>query len=83
MVTSRDIRDFMVKARVVPADPPIGDDESLFEHGVIDSLKLMDCVAALEESFGIRVDQDDLIPDHFDTIDGMARYVAQKQPAST
>ena len=52
-----------------------GDDESLFDSGLLDSFALTDMVAALEEKFEIKVPDSDLNPRKFDTIEKIEAYV--------
>jgi D-alanine--poly(phosphoribitol) ligase subunit 2 len=60
------------------ADVP-GDDESLFDSGLLDSFALTDMVAALEEKFGIKVPDSDLNPRKFDTIEKIEAYVESRK----
>jgi len=56
----------------------LADDESLLEAGVIDSAGMVDLIAYLEGTFAITIDEDDMIPENFDSIDAMAAYVDDK-----
>jgi acyl carrier protein len=60
----------------------IRDDESLLEAGLLDSVAMVDLVAHLEQTYGIRVDEDDMTPENFDSISAIAAYLAGKQAAS-
>src|SRR5688572_5380494 len=74
-----DIRTHLTDLGFLPAQcAAVGDSQSLFDAGVLDSLRLIELVARLEDRFGIRVPADDLIPDHFDSIAGMSRYVGDR-----
>jgi acyl carrier protein len=76
-VTVTEIRNQLTKMGFIGASAPLADEDSLMDSGAIDSLRLMDLVTRLEALYGITVDQDDLIPENFDSIEGIARYVAQ------
>jgi acyl carrier protein len=56
-----------------------GDDESLFDSGLLDSFALTDMVAALEQKFGIKVPDSDLNPRKFDTIEKIEAYVESRK----
>ena len=56
-----------------------GDDESLFDSGLLDSFALTDMVAALEAKFGIKVPDSDLNPRKFDTIEKIEAYVESRK----
>jgi len=51
--------------------------QNLLDSGTIDSLAMIDLVVYLEDTFGISVATDDLIPENFSTLDSIAAYVAR------
>ncbi|MEP7352099.1 MAG: phosphopantetheine-binding protein [Acidobacteriota bacterium] len=53
-------------------------DESLFESGLLDSFALPDLIAAIEESFSIKVPDTDLSPRKFDSLSRIAQYLEQR-----
>lgn len=56
----------------------VSNSDSLLESGVLDSLAVMRLAAFLEERYGVTVAEDDLMPEHFDTIDAITALVASK-----
>jgi len=52
--------------------------ESLFESGVLDSFALVDLVSALEQGFGIKIPDSDLIPQRFESIARIEQYLATR-----
>ena len=52
-----------------------GRDSSLFLSGVLDSFALVDFVTLLESECGIRVDDNDLRPENFDTIAKIEAFI--------
>ena len=73
------MRDRLLKVlKKVTGQPlTIGDEDSLFESGLLDSFALPDLVSGLEEEFSFKVPDSDLNPRKFDTISRIDRYVAQ------
>ena len=61
----------------------VGDSQSLLAAGALDSLGVLRLVALIEERYGISVQDDDLMPENFDTIDSIAAFVAWKRDAHT
>ncbi|HKE49016.1 MAG TPA: acyl carrier protein [Rhodanobacteraceae bacterium] len=53
------------------------DDVSLLERGIIDSTGVLEIVMYLEETFGIKVKDSDMLPENFDRVDSIARFVAR------
>lgn len=57
----------------------LGTGDSLLENGILDSLGILDVVAFLEAEFRIRVTDDDLVPEHFETLERLSAFVERKQ----
>lgn len=57
------------------------DTDSLIEAGLIDSTGVLELVAFLEGRFGIAVGDADIVPQHFDSIAGLAAYVRARSGA--
>jgi acyl carrier protein len=53
-------------------------DEDLLEQGIIDSLGLMKLVDFMEKNFGIKIIDEDIVPDNFQSLSSMARLVEQQ-----
>ena len=58
----------------------IAPDQSLFS-GVLDSLGTLRLVVFIEETYGIQVADGELIPENFDTVERLAKYVKTKTAA--
>jgi acyl carrier protein len=54
---------------------PLGNSTSLLETGILDSLSLLRLVVFVQEQFGITVDDVDLVPENFDTVDAICAYL--------
>ncbi|HYZ56057.1 MAG TPA: phosphopantetheine-binding protein [Streptosporangiaceae bacterium] len=57
---------------------PLGNATSLLETGVLDSLSLLRLVLFLQERFGIVVDDVDLVPEHFASVDAICAYLRSR-----
>jgi acyl carrier protein len=55
----------------------IGDDDDLME--VLDSLQILRMVTDLENQFSIHVENGDLTPENFGSVEKLAAFVARKQ----
>lgn len=53
-------------------------DEDLLAAELIDSLGITELVAFLEGRFAIKVDDEDLTPDNFRSVDAIAAFVVRK-----
>ncbi|HHM01371.1 MAG TPA: acyl carrier protein, partial [Caldithrix abyssi] len=54
-------------------------DDSLLELGIIDSVKMMEMISFLEENFGIEVDDEELMPENFDSLNAIVAFIESKK----
>lgn len=57
------------------------DDDSFLEGGVLDSMGILELIEHLDESFGIKVEGDELVPDNLDSINSLITFISSKIPA--
>lgn len=53
----------------------LNDDDSFLETGIIDSTGILELVAFIEEKFEFEVNDEDLIPDNFDSVNKLISYI--------
>lgn len=71
-------REFIVSNFLFGADDStLGDEDSFLENGIIDSTGILEVVAWIEETFGFRVPDADLLPENFDSISCLGRYISR------
>lgn len=68
------VEEIMMADRNTKIDP----DESLVESGVLDSLALLRFINFLEEQFDIVVDDIEVVPDNFESINVASAFVTGK-----
>lgn len=61
----------------------LGNDDSFLDKGIIDSTGILELVMFLEEQFGVKVDDSELLPENFDSINRLAQFVARKTGQTT
>lgn len=54
-------------------------DEALISSGLIDSFSLVDLALLVEDEFGVVIDDTELNPDSFDTLEQLAALIQSKQ----
>lgn len=57
----------------------IDPDADLIEQRVIDSLAILKLVTFLEESCGIKVLDEDIVPENFKSVNDLVRFVEEKR----
>jgi acyl carrier protein len=56
----------------------LADADSFLDRHVLDSTGFLELVAFIEEAFGIKVGDAEMIPENLDSIDNVAAFVARK-----
>ncbi len=55
--------------------------QSLLETGVIDSTGVLELIAFIEETYGIKIEDEEIIPENLDTIQDITYFINQKLSA--
>lgn len=58
----------------------LSNDTSLIESGMIDSVNMVQILSFIEEKFGIKVEDNELVPENFETINSMRDLIQGKLP---
>ena len=53
-------------------------DQSLISSGIVDSLALLRLIAFMEERFGVTIEDDEVVPENFETINVMKYLIERK-----
>lgn len=73
------IRQFISTNFYVPDPAALKDDSSFLDLGVIDSTGVLEVVAFLESEFSITVDDMEIVPENFDSIANLTKFIQTKQ----
>ena len=74
------IKKFLVQQ--FPATKNVGNEDPLLKNGLIDSLGILEVVTFLESEFGIVVVDEELLPENFESIRSLSKFVLQKTNGS-
>ncbi|MBN2428715.1 MAG: acyl carrier protein [Deltaproteobacteria bacterium] len=55
----------------------IGEEDDLITSGIIDSLGIMHLIGFLESTFGIRIPDEDFVPENFSSVKAIASFVSR------
>jgi len=73
-----EIRQFIADKFLFGDDHQPSSDASLLEAGIIDSTGVLELIAYMEKHFGIRVEDDELVPENLDTIANICSFLTRK-----
>ena len=80
MSTETQIRSFILENFLYTSDESkLGDSDSFLEHGIVDSTGILELLMFVEEAFGFEVEDEEVLPDNFDSVERLTRYVEQKK----
>jgi acyl carrier protein len=75
----QEIRRFILSAFLSGgSEEELGDDDLLFESGIIDSTGALELVVFLEQRYGIQVRDEELFPKNFASVEKIHAYVELK-----
>lgn len=73
------IREFVIKTFLRGnKSTRLSDDSSFFEEGIIDSLGALELITFIEETYGFKMEDSDLVPENLDSVNNLAAYVNSK-----
>jgi acyl carrier protein len=75
-IISERIKKFLVQQ--FPATRNVGNEDPLLKNGLIDSLGILEVVTFLEREFSIVVSDEELLPENFESIRSLSKFVRQK-----
>ena len=81
MELTEQIRRFILDNFIVDGDGTLGNEDSLLEQGIIDSTGVLELVAFIEETFHIKVQDEELIPENLDSVNNICRFIQNKSGA--
>lgn len=79
MALQQQIRDFVTSNFYVPDPKALDDGTSLLDHGIIDSTGVLEVIMFIESTFGVTVEDSEMLPENLDSIERIAAFVSKKQ----
>ncbi len=72
------VRKYIVDNIMMASDDNLADEASLLQLGILDSTGVLELITFIEDSFGIKVEEQEMVPENLDSLKGIAAYVARK-----
>lgn len=72
------VKRFLVQNRYIEEHSQIDPKISLLENGLIDSVAIVNLINMLEEEYRIQIVDDDMMPENFDSLEGIETFVKNK-----
>jgi acyl carrier protein len=82
MQISVEIKQFILRNFLFTEDTSaLMDDASLMEKGIVDSTGVLELVGHIEETYGIKVADTEMLPENLDSVNDIVAFIARKRSA--
>ena len=79
MALNQQIRDFVTSNFYVADPSSLEDRTSLLDQGIIDSTGVLEVILFIESTFGVTVEDSEMLPENLDSIERIATFVGRKK----
>jgi acyl carrier protein len=76
------VRKFLLDNFAMGGGVTIADDTSFMEDHILDSTGFIELITFIEETFGVAVDDEEMLPENFDSLANIEGYLARKRAAA-
>ena len=78
MAFKNEVRSFIEDNFMVEFNPDFTSTDSFLENGIIDSTGVLELVLFIEETYNIKIEDDEVLPENLDSFDGIEQFLKQK-----
>ena len=72
------VRDYIESNFILGNDVQLGNSDSLLDLQLVDSTGFLELVGFLEERYGIKVADHEMVPENLDSLDGIEQFLRAK-----
>ena len=72
------VRQFLLDNFVMGSDAVIANDDSFMKNHILDSTGFIELIMFVEETFGLKVADAEMLPENFDSLANIEAYVVRK-----
>lgn len=74
----KQLKQFIKDNFLLGNDAAINDDDSFMGKGIVDSTGILEVVSFVEETFSIKIEDEELLPDNLDSINNLLTFIKNK-----
>ena len=75
------VHEFLMSNFIFDPSVQLGPDDSLLESDIVDSTGVLEVIMWLETTFGIKVEDSEVLPENLDSVRSMASFIMRKLEA--
>ena len=73
------VKEFIIENFMIDSSSDqLDHDQSFLESGIIDSTGMLELVSFIEETFDIKIEDGELIPDNLDSVNNVVKFIGNK-----
>jgi len=73
------VRKFLLDNFVMGGDLAIADNASFMESHILDSTGFIELITFIEETYGVKVEDEEMLPENFDSLLNIEGYLGRKR----
>ena len=81
MPVKEELKKFIIGNYLRGKNARLADDDSFLEGGIIDSIGVIELTAFIQQRYKIKIEVTDIVPENFDTLNNLERYITRKLKA--
>ncbi|MGB2706004.1 MAG: acyl carrier protein [Candidatus Omnitrophota bacterium] len=78
MHIKEELRRFIISNYLKSDSARLDDGDSFLEKGIIDSIGVIELASFIQEKYGIKIEVPEIMPENFDTLNNLERYITKK-----
>jgi acyl carrier protein len=73
-----EVRQYIETNFILGNEVQLGNSDSLLDLQLIDSTGFLELVGFMEDRYGIKIADDEMVPENLDSLDGIERFIRSK-----
>ena len=78
MAFKDEVKSFIEDNFMIDFNPDFSVEDSFLENGIIDSTGVLELVLFIEETYNIKIEDDEVLPENLDSFAGIEKFLQQK-----
>lgn len=71
------LREFIINNFLIGNESNLNDEDSFMGKGIVDSTGILEVVSFVEENFGFKIADDELLPENLDSINKLTAFISK------
>jgi acyl carrier protein len=80
---AKEVRDFVVSNFLFGEAGSLKEDTSFLDSGIIDSTGMLEMIMFLENTCGVKIEPEEMVPENLDSINRVVQFVKRKLASAT